>query len=494
MVVGLMLNTLSYCKPAIAAVTGLLLAGCATVAPPEYRGNVQWCYEHLQSAAHGEAGPGNERAFYRPDEQPWFVIRRLPADFDPSDLSVAALSEWRVRVVDDSRRELAARQQRTMGRVLPASQECLLELAEATPIERWQSYVEDARGYDLYRDWQRWLGLYPVTSAVVSWRIRSAQQRWREAYGGPFSQPAITWSADTQSAPTPQVAGWLAAAYQSSALGLPRLTADQLAHLFAVHAPEVEVLQQTAADLLGSVQVEAGEVVFSAEPSVVYFKPMYTRYRGEYLLQLSYTLWFEQRPKSWFLDIYGGRWNGVTWRVTLGTDGEPLWYDSMHNCGCYHQVWLSHEHQPRADIGREEPLFLPYDWLGRPRLTLDSGTHHVRRVVTADAPSDRAQAAHQHYRLEPYDTLLQLPGEEGFHSLFDDTGMLPASVRRERLLLWPFGVRSPGAMRRLGTHTIAFVGKRHFDSPTLFAELIEPAGSEGAEPPREPCERDSISC
>jgi hypothetical protein len=54
------------------------------------------------------------------------------------------------------------------------------------------------------------------------------------------------------------------------------------------------------------------------------------------LLQLVYTLSFPERPARGVVDFLAGRLDGVTWRVTLAPDGEPLVYDSIHPCGCYH--------------------------------------------------------------------------------------------------------------------------------------------------------------
>lgn len=48
-------------------------------------------------------------------------------------------------------------------------------------------------------------------------------------------------------------------------------------------------------------------------------------------------------------------------------------------------------------------------------------------------------------------------------------------ARPERFLLWPMGVRSPGAMRQWGRHAVAFVGRRHFDDAHLLDSLFEPA-------------------
>ncbi|WP_461516865.1 hypothetical protein [Porticoccus sp.] len=50
---------------------------------------------------------------------------------------------------------------------------------------------------------------------------------------------------------------------------------------------------------------------------------------------------------------------------------------------------------------------------------------------------------------------------------------MPGSQRPERLLLWPMGVRSAGAMRQWGRHAVAFVGRRHFDDPRLIESLFK---------------------
>ena len=54
-------------------------------------------------------------------------------------------------------------------------------------------------------------------------------------------------------------------------------------------------------------------------------------------------------------------------------------------------------------------------------------------------------------------------------SLDDPDGLIATSKRGERLLFWPMGIASAGAMRQWGGHATAFVGRRHFDD----ADLIE---------------------
>jgi hypothetical protein len=79
------------------------------------------------------------------------------------------------------------------------------------------------------------------------------------------------------------------------------------------------------------------------------------------------------------------------------------------------------------------------------------------------------------YSLADYSELRSLPVPEGGHrSMFSEDSLVPGSERLERLILWPTGVVSPGAMRQWGRHAVAFVGERHFDDPfaveTMFTE------------------------
>ena len=57
-------------------------------------------------------------------------------------------------------------------------------------------------------------------------------------------------------------------------------------------------------------------------------------------------------------------------------------------------------------------------------------------------------------------------------SIYRPDGIVDGTERLERFLLWPMGIASPGAMRQWGTHATAFVGRRHFDDPSLFEDAF----------------------
>jgi hypothetical protein len=72
------------------------------------------------------------------------------------------------------------------------------------------------------------------------------------------------------------------------------------------------------------------------------------------------------------------------------------------------------------------------------------------------------------YQSLALDHLRQLPHPRGQRSLYRADGLIAGSQRLERWLLWPSGVRSPGAMRQWGRHATAFIGRAHFDDPHLL--------------------------
>jgi hypothetical protein len=106
-------------------------------------------------------------------------------------------------------------------------------------------------------------------------------------------------------------------------------------------------------------------------------------------------------------------------------------------------------------------------------LRIASRTHYLERLGFT------AQPEGEPYAWDDYNSLRGLPLlDGGKRSLFGEHGILQASERPERLILWPMGVRSPGAMRQWGHHATAFVGRRHFDDPYLFDQLFHLPGEE----------------
>lgn len=334
---------------------------------------------------------------------------------------------------------------------------------------------------DAYSRAMRVFGLYAITRHFFAAGVRAWENEARAAFArGPrvgaaaapgrvlvrFSPPA------TPRLSYAEAAAMLAAAARNP-LGIPELPAQDAERLLAAHAPSFEIEVAGDADRFGRLRWTRegpAPTVDSADP-VVYTRLAHTLAGDRVLLQLVYTIWFAERPPREPGDIYAGLLDGLVWRVTLAPDGEPLVYDSIHPCGCYHLFFPTPRARPRpAPDALEEwalvPRSLPRVLAGeRALLRVASGTHFIADVALvsdADSPA--------RYAFVPEDELRSLASTAGGRrSTYGPDGLVPGTQRPERLLFWPMGIASAGAMRQWGRHATAFVGRRHFDD----ADLIE---------------------
>lgn len=347
---------------------------------------------------------------------------------------------------------------------------------------------------DSYSDTQRFLGVYALVKYGAAGSIADYQQEMQRSIN------QFKWSDHNKvntyhpnsNTTLQEWSGVLQEAYRQNPLSVPDLSMADLTSLAKHHAPHLRVEQKSAADLVGkAIWVGEQRQIDSSDP-VVYFNHTYIRYRDEILLQLNYSVWFPERPKPTRFDWYGGKLDGLVWRVTLNRDGSVLMYDSIHPCGCYHTVHLPPSSTLLSTLQapkEQEPLepILYFETAvpergGPVMLGVAADTHYLLRVAPlGEAPStDRSEkgVVSIGYQLQPYDLLRSLPaqtrtenGAENRRSWFDHDGLIGSSARFERFFLWPLGVPSAGAMRQQGHHAIAFVGKRHFDEPSVEALL-----------------------
>ena len=359
----------------------------------------------------------------------------------------------------------------------------LLAYDMSSPETRLQ-LIQQARSADAYSGAKRVLGLYPLTSIAMRFGVSRLNEETARRFNVPLADLPIEGrltrfeTSDSTGSLTPsEVAGILFTATQNP-LAMPLPDETQLARLFAAFAPVWEVDVAGEADLIGRPTPAGGELGVDASVPTVYTLASHTRFGDQYLLQLNYVVWFAARPAQSPFDLLAGELDGVTWRVTLGANGEPLFYDAMHNCGCYYMAFPS----PRLEsidtqVGFEEPLMVPQRvgaGEGRLVIRLESGSHYLSRVYRDDVDPTLDSVE---LTLANYDELRSLPAENGRQSLFANDGIVVGSERGERWLFWPMGIAEPGAMRQWGTHAIAFVGRRHFDDPDLIErhfQLREP--------------------
>lgn len=359
----------------------------------------------------------------------------------------------------------------------------LRELDLAKP-ERRAALLEQARVPDDYSAAARAVGLYPLTRLAFSSGIRRWEAETRAAFDAPRRPDAtvLRYAPPGGAATLPRaaVAAILGRA-SADPLGRPLLSGQELADVAAAYAPTFEVEVRADHDRIGALRWRRGARTpeVDAADTVAYVSAAHTRYRSgsqdRILLQIVYTIWFAERPPLEEADLLAGSLDGVMWRVTLAPDGEPLLYDSIHPCGCYHLFFPTPRAVSRpAPDPREEwafiPLRLPRVAEGeRPRLRIASGTHYIEGVELVRGPDSLVR-----YALRDYEELRSLQAfDGGTRSAFGPDGLIAGTERAERFLFWPMGIASAGAMRQWGRHATAFVGRRHFDDADLVARRFE---------------------
>ncbi|XKE46209.1 hypothetical protein LG302_03435 [Halomonas organivorans] len=503
--------------PGVALLVGVaLLAGCA--ATPAWRAEPgpeqRQCRERLAAfdAAVAEAGVGDAGGARIPGF-PYLRTDRLLASFAPELHHVPAsprYTDWvaRLRERDAVARRIeganlpAPARERLAGRLpgddpAAAANACgerlLAEELLGTEDGPARTTLRQAVAPpDHYVDSWRVLGLYPLTRLGIALGYARWRDGYLEAFGEPFPARAEVRRYVPEAPPgealDAESAARLVRAAPRGPLGLLALDDETFRRLAAYHAPVFAIETRGHDDLPGAPAWRRGPE--GPLPAVDTRRPVadvrlaHTRYRGAVLPQLVYTLWFPARTRTGALDLLGGRLDGVVWRVTLGEDGRPLIHDSIHACGCYHLFFpvppLRRVTVPADQDLREAPLTpgpAPRREPGeRLVVRLAAVSHYLVGVETgpADAPEATAYALGPvgeppHYGRRS----LALP-DGGRRSLFGPTGIVPGTQRPERFLLWPAGIRSPGAMRQWGTHATVFVGRRHFDEPFLFEGAFVP--------------------
>jgi len=476
-----------------AAVLAALVAGCASLdqpigshlqsGSPLVRGCAEWFRamdERVEAAGVRDAQDTRVPGF------PYLRVNRLLASLREkaarSDAAVQALAE-RMLVLDAEARRVEILNLPVEGPAgsfdadpaLRRTQECgrLLREIDLAKAEGRRGLLERAEVPDDYLLSHRILGLYALASLPFSAGIRQYQAETLAAFRrAPIAREGRVRYAPPGSRLTRAAAAAILVRSAGNPLGIPEPTPEEFTALLAAYAPSFEIDVKADYDRFGALRWLRNDATpaVDATRAVVYGHPAWTRVRGRVLLQLVYTLWFPERPPRSDGDLLAGRLDGLTWRVTLAPDGEPLVYDSIHPCGCYHLFFPT----PRA-----EPLPPPEantEWLfspqalprvadgERPLLHLESATHYLEGVSVVAGIDSVSR-----YEIRSYGELRSLPRPDGGRaSVFGPDGLVPGTERAERLLFWPMGIRSAGAMRQWGRHATAFIGRRHFDDADLF--------------------------
>jgi hypothetical protein len=343
---------------------------------------------------------------------------------------------------------------------------------------------------DDYNDNLRVLGLYPLTRIPFAGGISGYQESVRTTFGTSFPELKVEGRRlrylPTDGRAPDSIAGLLPSATRSGsdALGTPALEPSRAWQLLQANAPIIVVDTASEDDRIGSLQWQqrsgAPIVGVNPEPSVAYVRVAWTEVANQVVPQLVYSFWFPARRARNLVDIEAGHLDGVVWRVTLGGDGRPLVYDSIHSCGCFQMFFpterVRERPPPAPDQGPfDEGMFAPQNIRApgpgeRVVVYLSSPSHQIQRVAVENPPFASGLA----YHLVDENVLRALPlpavagGARTTQSVYGPDGRVAGTERAERWVYWPMGIESPGQMRQWGRHATAFVGRRHFDDPLLI--------------------------
>ena len=481
----------------IALVFLLGVAGCATIQPPQRdhldSSNVQLSECARWFAALDEAVSRDgvtDIAARRMVGFPYLRIDRfLAAMKDSAQSNREIYQAWmdRMRALDTDGRRVeignlsftAIDNMNVGGRdeIVLRSEDCaeiLLSADSSNPAATAELYRR-AFVPDDYSNLKRVLGLYELTrlpfyAGVQAWQDRASQTFADARQGKPPAYPLLRYVPPDIPVYTRREVKKILARASKHPLGLPQLTDRERDRLFATYAPVFEVETSGDMDRIGRLfWSSATTPQVDVSRSVVYRRLGFTRAENRTLLQLVYTAWMPERPREGSLDLLGGHLDGIVWRVTLAPDGEPVLFDSIHPCGCYHMFFPTPRLKPLPAPQRVlewsfTPTTLPaIPEAGRLRVVVQARSHYLRNVSLIES------AEGGEYRFAEYDELrtLPLPGG-GSRSIFGPDGLIEGTERRERFLFWPMGIASAGAMRQSGTQATAFVGRRHFDDADIF--------------------------
>jgi len=475
----------------------LFLAGCATIPTPtqsERRGetgSLGICADFFASLDQRiEASEVLDPGVYRVDGYPYLRVNRFLASFREEADDGAAFAAWidRLQELD---REARTYEAANLPAPIGNGSESALDKAEiGNRVAACGDLLKDADFRDgehrdalrnrvsvpdEYIGLRRILGVYPLTGLFVSHGV----SKWHDEVRQRFSvEPPVDWRTIRYVPGRRGDVGSAAQIFASAkrdALGIPVYSPEELETLFRRYAPIWEIQFEGDYDRIGApAWSDEGVLEIHTGEPVTYTLLSFTRFGNDVLTQLNYIIWFPCRPKEGALDIYGGLLDGVNYRVTLDRDGEPLLYETMHNCGCYYKAYPTARLRVRGEIDyAEPPLILQAPDLDSSQqfvtLAMESRTHFVQHVYPR---SREARPEATAYSMADYNQLRSLPYVKGARrSMFSEDSIVPESERLERFILWPMGVLSPGGMRQWGRHAVAFLGERQFDDPFFMDKM-----------------------
>jgi hypothetical protein len=485
-------------KPALIAVILLLLSACSTQTlrqsalqsiHVDSSGKLSSCAQLFDKVDKSvlESGVVDVQA-RRVAGFPYLRTNRLLANLGQT-ISSDTLPVWlmQLRELDKEARryELQNTSIKNVGDItikkLDACADILMQADLQDPVQL-EKIKHEVQVPDSYIQASRILGLYPVSRMFVNIGVKRLQKQIKKT----FSQAAgerlnhgrlLTYAPEHETGLTSIAIARIIESSSQNSLSIPLFEKTDESLLFKQFAPVWQLDVHDDNDKFGvPVWSAEGELGIQTNRPKVYRHLSRAKINDQVLPQFNYVIWFPSRPAKSAFDILSGNLDGITWRVTVGLDGNVLMYDVMHNCGCYHMFF-----PPKGvslttmkNENREEPILVPQRAPElkngeRIHLRIASGSHYLEAVQAKPVSMD-----YKTYIFADYNELRSLGMKKGKRkSMFGENGIVAGTSRKERWLLWPMGVEDAGAMRQWGHHATAFVGRRHFDDVDLFERYFE---------------------
>ena len=257
---------------------------------------------------------------------------------------------------------------------------------------------------------------------------------------------------------------------QKDAFGFPVLEQEQIDTLLQYYAPVISQDQVGLYDYPGTVTWKDHKVVIDTQRPAVYTFMSRAFIDGQPAVQLNYSIWYEGRrgPNAPWLER--GALDGLTMRITLEENGDPVMLDIMNNCGCYF-MFIPGSKKIAGAVAETSgtpllvPAWLPEDYpQKRLHVRVNSGWHQIQKVFTS-----KLSGTEQAYQILPYDILETLPHDDGrIESVFNRQGIMKSSFRIEPVIFFPAGIPRVGFMRQRGNHPIKLIGRAYFSDPNLY--------------------------
>ncbi len=326
-----------------------------------------------------------------------------------------------------------------------------------------------------YSTSMRVFGLYPVAAIPITIGTKVAYNKFRKWHQSPMADLTVegrlmAFAAEGGGTNGGGKPAHLFTAARRNAFGLPDLNDEDIMALVRSYAPVI--IQDVVADYdrFGEVFWNDGTVAVDQRQPVIYYYITTSFISRIPVLQINYSLWYSERSGEKTPSYEKGPLDGLTLRISLDRNGQPLMADIMNNCGCYH-FYAPPKGRVDKIVSSSNglypfvPVWMPPDYPDKPlTLRVNSGWHQVEHLYASETPADAAT-----YRLMPYDRLEALPRVDGsYESVFTAEGIMKNSPRIEPYIFFSVGIHDIGYMRQRSHHAVKMIGRAHFTDPDIF--------------------------